>query len=51
MKNTDEYDEWITYVQDRPFNDKRYYIDNEKLKQMGWKIEVDFDKGLLELLL
>ena len=51
MKNTDEYDEWITYVEDRPFNDKRYYIDNEKLKQMGWKIEVDFDKGLLELLL
>jgi len=50
MKNTNEYDKWITYVEDRPFNDKRYYIDNEKLKQIGWKIEVDFDKGLLELL-
>ena len=27
-------DDWIEYVKDRPFNDKRYYISNQKLK---WK--------------
>jgi dTDP-glucose 4,6-dehydratase len=49
IKNTDEYDKWITYIEDRPFNDKRYHISNEKLKQLGWSIKVDFDKGLKEL--
>ena len=49
IKNTDEYDKWITYIEDRPFNDKRYHISNEKLKQLGWTIKVDFDKGLQEL--
>jgi dTDP-glucose 4,6-dehydratase/UDP-glucose 4,6-dehydratase len=28
IKDTKEYDEWITYVEDRPFNDQRYYISN-----------------------
>ena len=46
IKNTDEYDKWITYIEDRPFNDKRYHISNEKLKQLGWKICVNFEEGL-----
>jgi nucleoside-diphosphate-sugar epimerase len=50
IKNTEEYDSWISYIEDRPFNDKRYYISNEKVKQLGWKIQVDFDKGLKELI-
>ena len=50
IKNTDNYDEWITYIEDRPFNDKRYYISNDKVKQLGWKIHRDFDEGLMELL-
>lgn len=33
---TTEYDKWITYVEDRPFNDKRYYICADKLKSLGW---------------
>jgi dTDP-glucose 4,6-dehydratase len=41
---------WITYVEDRPFNDKRYYISNDKLKALGWNIQIDFDKGLMELI-
>ena len=28
IKGTLDYDEWITYIEDRPFNDKRYYISN-----------------------
>lgn len=35
--DTEDYDEWITYVDDRPFNDTRYYICAEKLKKLGWK--------------
>lgn len=50
IKNTEDYDQWISYVEDRPFNDKRYYISNDKLKQLGWDIKTDFDKGLSELL-
>ena len=35
IKNTDEFDKWIEYIEDRPFNDKRYYISNQKLKDLG----------------
>jgi UDP-glucose 4,6-dehydratase len=41
----------IEYVEDRPFNDKRYYISNEKLKQMGWQITTNLDEGLKNLLI
>jgi dTDP-glucose 4,6-dehydratase len=50
IKKTTQYDDWITYIEDRPFNDKRYYISNEKVKQLGWTIDVDFDKGIDELI-
>jgi dTDP-glucose 4,6-dehydratase len=50
IKNTDDFDKWITYIDDRPFNDKRYYISNEKVKQLGWTINVDFETGINELL-
>ena len=36
LKNTEKYDEWIEYVEDRPFNDQRYYICAKKLKELGW---------------
>lgn len=36
IKDTENYDEWIEYVEDRPFNDKRYYICADKLKAIGW---------------
>jgi len=42
--------DWISYIEDRPFNDKRYYISNEKLKALGWKIDVGFMDGLLEII-
>ena len=49
IKGTNTYNDWITYIEDRPFNDKRYYISNEKVKQLGWTIDVDFNKGIDEL--
>ncbi len=50
IKNTENYDEWIEYVEDRPFNDKRYYISNKKLKDLGWNINVKFQNGLEKLI-
>jgi dTDP-D-glucose 4,6-dehydratase len=49
IKKTDNYDEWIEYIEDRPFNDQRYYISNEKLKKLGWQIKVDLLSGLEDL--
>jgi len=46
----EKYNNWITYIEDRPFNDKRYHISNDKLKQMGWTIQTDFDQGLLDFI-
>lgn len=36
LTGTTDYDKWITYVDDRPFNDQRYYICAKKLKSLGW---------------
>ena len=51
IKNTEDYDEWIEYVEDRPFNDQRYYISNQKLKNLDWNIEVELMNGLKALIL
>jgi dTDP-glucose 4,6-dehydratase len=42
----DDYEKWIEYIEDRPFNDQRYYISNQKLKDLGWNIEIDLVNGL-----
>lgn len=39
IKNTDKHDNWITFTEDRPFNDQRYYISNSKIKKLGWTIK------------
>jgi dTDP-glucose 4,6-dehydratase len=36
LLGTTDYDKWITYVDDRPFNDSRYHICAKKLKALGW---------------
>jgi dTDP-glucose 4,6-dehydratase len=50
IKNTSDYNEWIEYIKDRPFNDKRYYISNQKLKDLGWDITITFEDGLDRLI-
>ena len=40
---------WVEFVEDRPFNDKRYYISNSKLKALGWNIRVNFEDGIRHL--
>jgi len=49
IKNTEKYDDWIEYVEDRPFNDQRYYISNKKVKELGWDIEISLMDGLKNL--
>ncbi len=50
MKHTEDYDQWIEWIEDRPFNDLRYYISNQKLKDLGWNITIKFEKGLEDLI-
>lgn len=46
IKNSDDYNKYIEYIEDRPFNDKRYYISNQKLKDLGWKIKINLLEGI-----
>ena len=50
IKHTDDFDEWIEYIEDRPFNDQRYYISNDKVKSLGWNIQVNLSDGLEDLI-
>ncbi len=49
IKQTDNCDEFIEYIEDRPFNDKRYYISNQKIKDLDWDIKVGFAEGIEKL--
>ncbi len=50
IKGTKKYDDYIEYIEDRPYNDLRYYISNKKLRDLGWNIEIDFIEGLKGLI-
>lgn len=50
IKKTEQYEDWIEYIEDRPYNDMRYYISNQKLKDLGWNIEIDLMTGLKDLI-
>ena len=47
---TIDYNKHITYIEDRPYNDQRYYISNDRLKSLGWKITTTLDTGLKNLI-
>ncbi|CAO2833278.1 unnamed protein product [Amaranthus hypochondriacus] len=36
----------IKFVENRPFNDQRYFLDDEKLKILGWSERTTWDEGL-----
>jgi dTDP-glucose 4,6-dehydratase len=50
IKKTEKYEDWIEYIEDRPFNDQRYYISNSKVKDLGWDIRIQLDDGLYRLI-
>jgi dTDP-glucose 4,6-dehydratase len=50
LKPYDKIDDWIINVADRPYNDKRYFISNEKLKKLGWKQIIKLEEGINKLI-
>jgi dTDP-glucose 4,6-dehydratase len=43
-------DEYLKYVEDRAFNDRRYWIDSAKIEELGWKqSSISFRERLQEL--
>jgi dTDP-D-glucose 4,6-dehydratase len=50
IHNNEDYEQYLTFVKDCPFNDKRYFIKNQKLKQLGWKQDINFIDGIKSLI-
>ena len=48
LKPDDHIEDWIEYVNDRPWNDCRYAITNAKILNLGWKEQSDFESSLLK---
>jgi UDP-glucose 4,6-dehydratase len=46
IKGKNNYIDYIEFIEDRPFNDKRYFISNDKLINLGWEQTISFDNGL-----
>ena len=46
MGKSDKEAEYITFVEDRAFNDLRYTINSESLLKLGWKEEMSWEEGL-----
>lgn len=40
--------EWLTFVEDRPFNDYRYSVDSHALESLGWHVTTPFAQGLAQ---
>ena len=49
IQGSQDYAAWIEYIEDRPYNDMRYYISNQKVKDLGWDIQVDLMTGLQKM--
>lgn len=43
-------EDFIEYVEDRNFNDFRYFIGSDKLKELGWIPKTSLDEGLSKML-
>lgn len=43
-------DQYITYVENRPFNDGRYAVDWSKITALGWKPEIQLEHELPKLI-
>ncbi|KZV45828.1 putative rhamnose biosynthetic enzyme 1 [Dorcoceras hygrometricum] len=39
-------DKSIEFVENRPFNDQRYFLDDQKLKNLGWSERTTWEDGL-----
>jgi len=50
IKGTDNFQSYVKFIEDRPFNDSRYFISNSKLKNLGWEIKSNFIENLKNLI-
>jgi len=41
--------EYLEFVEDRAFNDKRYEVDCSKIERLGWKPTVTFEQGIKKM--
>jgi len=48
LKPNDNVNDWINYVKDRDFNDRRYSVKATKLLRLGWKEQIRFEQGIDE---
>ncbi|CAN6573854.1 unnamed protein product [Malus baccata var. baccata] len=39
-------DTYVKFVENRPFNDQRYFLDDQKLKSLGWSERTLWEEGL-----
>ncbi len=46
IKPNEKMEDWIEYIEDRNFNDKRYWIESKPLNNLGWKQKIQLDEGL-----
>jgi len=46
IKNDDSIDDYVTFIEDRPFNDLRYSVSSKKLNSLGWRESIYFNDGL-----
>lgn len=51
IKDDDNYMDYGEFVKDRDFNDFRYSVNSDKLIQLGWSREINFEEGLRETIL
>lgn len=50
IKNDKNIEDYIEFIKDRNFNDKRYLISCQKLKDLGWEQTVNFVDGVKKLI-
>jgi len=48
LKELDKDESWIEYVKDRPGHDRRYSLNSEKIKKLGWQPKYDFETAIKE---
>ncbi len=41
-------EDMIEYVKDRPGHDRRYAVNSDKLRQLGWQPDIPFEQGIKE---
>ena len=51
IKPGEPVERWINWIEDRPFNDSRYYISNVKLKELGWVPQINLIDGIKKLII